>query len=184
MSESILVAYATRHGSTQEVAEAIAGTLCERGLEADIQPVRKVHRLAGYRAVVLGAPLYMFRWHKDALRFLSRHREALTQQPPEGSRVAIFALGPFTTGDEEEWCGSREQLDKELAKFPWLAPMALEIFGGKFDPTRLRFPYNLFMRQVPASDLRDWAAIRAWANSLAAQLNSLAAQLSGSGPAQ
>jgi menaquinone-dependent protoporphyrinogen oxidase len=164
MSESILVAYATRHGSTREVAEAIAATLREGGLEVDIQPMRNVHRLAGYRAVVLGAPLYMFRWHKDALRFLSQHRKALTQQAPERRRVAIFALGPFTTGDEEEWRGSREQLDKELAKFPWLTPIALEIFGGKFDPARLRFPYSLFMRQVPASDLRDWAAIRAWAD--------------------
>jgi menaquinone-dependent protoporphyrinogen oxidase len=177
MSESILVAYATRYGSTREVAEAIAATLRECGLEVDIQPMRNVRRLAGYRAVVLGAPLYMFRWHKDALRFLSQHRGALTQQPPERSWVAIFALGPLTTGDEEEWRGSREQLDKELAKFPWLTPIALEIFGGKFDPARLRFPYSLFMRQVPASDLRDWAAIRAWANSLAAQL-------SGSEPTQ
>ena len=120
---------------------------------------------AGYSVVVLGAPLYMFRWHKDARHFLSRHREALTQRP-----VAIFALGPFTTGDEKEWQGSREQLNKELAGFPWLTPVALEIFGGKFDPAKLSFPYNLFMRQVPASDLRDWTSIRAWASSLTAKL--------------
>jgi len=72
MPTSVLVAYATRYGSTQEVAEVVAGTLRERGLEVDIQPMRKVQTLAGFRAVVLGAPLYMFRWHKDALRFLSR----------------------------------------------------------------------------------------------------------------
>ncbi|MBU4602527.1 flavodoxin [bacterium] len=126
----------------------------------------RIHKtLAGYSVVVLGAPLYMFRWHKDARHFLSRHREALTQRP-----VAIFALGPFTTGDEKEWQGSREQLNKELAGFPWLTPVALEIFGGKFDPAKLRFPYNLFMRQVPASDLRDWTSIRAWASSLTAKL--------------
>ncbi|MBN1811137.1 MAG: flavodoxin [Anaerolineae bacterium] len=171
MSASILVAYATRHGSTREVAEAVAATLRERGLEVDIQPMRNVRRLAGYRAIVLGAPLYMFRWHKDAIQFLSQHRGALTQQSPERSRVAIFALGPFTTGDEEEWRGSREQLDKELTRFPWLALMALEIFGGKFDPARLRFPHKLFMRQVPASDLRDWAAIQAWASNLAAHFS-------------
>jgi menaquinone-dependent protoporphyrinogen oxidase len=165
MSVSVLVGYATRYGSTQEVAEAVAATLHECGLEVDIQSMRKVRTLAGYSAVVLGAPLYMFRWHKDARRFLSRHREALTQRP-----VAIFALGPITTGDEKEWQGSREQLDKELAGFPWFTPVALEIFGGKFDPAKLRFPYNLFTRQVPASDLRDWTAIRAWASSLTAKL--------------
>ncbi len=67
MSASILVAYATRYGSTEEVAEAVAATLRERGLAVDIQPLQQVPTLEGYRAVVLGAPLYMFHWHKDAL---------------------------------------------------------------------------------------------------------------------
>jgi menaquinone-dependent protoporphyrinogen oxidase len=81
MSTSVLVAYATRYGSTQEVAEAVAATLRERGLAVDIGPMREVRTLDQYHAVVLGAPLYMFHWHKDALHFLARHREALTQRP-------------------------------------------------------------------------------------------------------
>jgi menaquinone-dependent protoporphyrinogen oxidase len=166
MSASVLVAYATRYGSTQEVAEAVASTLRERGLEVDIQPMRKVRTLEGYRAVVLGAPLYMFHWHKDALQFLARHRAALTARP-----VTIFALGPFHA-DEKEFQGAREQLDKELAKFPWLTPGAIEIFGGKFDPEKLTFPHNLVpaLKNMPASDIRDWTAIRAWASTLAASL--------------
>ena len=163
MSDSVLVTYATRHGSTREVAEAVTTALRDIGLSVDTQPVRQVRALAGYNAVVLGAPLYMFRWHKDALRFLSRHREALAERP-----VAIFALGP-TIGDEESWQGSHQQLDKALGEFPWLTPVALELFGGKIDPATLRFPYKMFMRQVPASDLRDWTAIRAWANDLPAK---------------
>lgn len=162
MSTLVLVGYATRYGSTQEVAEAVAATLRERGLEVDIQPMRKVRTLAGYRAVVLGAPLFMFHWHKDALRFLSRHREALTERP-----VAIFVLGPtHDDEDEKEWQDSRTQIDKELAKFPWLTPVALEMFGGKYDPAKLRFPINLFAGKEPASDIRDWTAIRAWADSI------------------
>jgi menaquinone-dependent protoporphyrinogen oxidase len=165
---TILVGYATSYGSTQEVAEAVAVTLRERGLEVDIQPVRKVRTLTGYSAVVLGAPLLMFRWHKDALRFLSRHRKALMELP-----VAVFALGPVHDPyDEQEWQDSRAQLDKELAKFPWLTPVALEMFGGKYDPDKLRFPINLFAGQEPASDLRDWTAVRAWASDLAAKLES------------
>ena len=165
MSASVLVAYATRYGSTQEVAEAVAATLRERGLAVDIGPMRNVRTLDQYRAIVLGAPLYMFHWHKDALHFLERHREALTARP-----VAIFALGPFHA-EEKEFQGSREQLDKELAKFPWLRPGAIEIFGGKFDPQKLTFPYNLMpaLKNMPASDVRDWTAIRAWASNLAAQ---------------
>ena len=166
MSTSVLVGYATRYGSTQEVAEAVAATLREGGLAVDLQPLREVRTLAGYGAVVVGASLYMYRWHKDARRFLSRHREALTERP-----VAVFALGPtHDPHDEEEWGDSRAQLDKALTKFPWLKPVALELFGGKYDPARLRFPLNLLAGKEPATDIRDWTAIRAWAGDLAAQL--------------
>jgi menaquinone-dependent protoporphyrinogen oxidase len=163
LSPSVLVAYATRHGSTQEVAEAVAAELRERGLAVNIQPMRKVRTLEGYGAAVLGTAIYMFRLHKDARRFLSRHRQDLTKRP-----VAIFALGPFND-EEKEWQGVRAQLDKELAQFPWFTPVAREIFGGKFDPAELRFPYNLvpYLKRLPASDIRDWEAIRAWASNLA-----------------
>jgi menaquinone-dependent protoporphyrinogen oxidase len=166
MSTSVLVGYATRYGSTQGVAEAIAATLRECGLEVDLRPAREVRTLAGYSAVVLGAALYMFRWHKDARRFLSRHRKALTERP-----VAVFALGPVhDPHDEEEWQASRAQLDKALTKYPWLRPVAQELFGGKFDPESLGFPLSLFAGSEPASDIRDWDAIRAWASNLAAKL--------------
>jgi menaquinone-dependent protoporphyrinogen oxidase len=125
--------------------------------------MREVRALQGYSAVVLGTALYMFRLHKDARRFLTRHREALSNRP-----VAVFAMGPFND-DEKEWQGVRAQLDKELAMFPRLTPVAQEIFGGKFDPAKLRFPYNLVpaLKRLPASDIRDWTAIRAWASSVA-----------------
>jgi menaquinone-dependent protoporphyrinogen oxidase len=166
MSSLVLVGYATRYGSTQEVAEAVAVTLRECGLAVDLQPMREVRTLAEYSAVVLGAPLFMFRWHKDALGFLSRHHKALMERP-----VAVFALGPtHDPYDEKEWQDSRAQLDKELAKFPWLTPVALEMFGGKYNPAYLRFPINLLAGKEPASDLRDWQAIRAWAAGLPAAL--------------
>ena len=165
MSASTLVGYATRSGSTQEVAETIVATLREGGLTVVCQPLKEVQTLDGYGAVVLGAPLYMFRWHKDAKRFLSRHRQGLQVQP-----VAIFALGPLHD-EPQKWQDSRGHLDKELLKFPWLAPVAVGIFGGKFDPTKLSFPYNLIpaLKRMAASDIRDWTAIRAWVHGLAEQ---------------
>jgi len=165
MVTSILVGFATRTGSTKEVAETIAATLREDGLSAICQPMHQVRTLEGYGAVVLGAPLYMFRWHKDAKHFLSRHRQGLRERP-----VAVFALGPFHD-DAKEFQDARAHLDKELLKFPWFAPVAIEIFGGKFDPTKLSFPMNLIpaLKQMPASDIRDWAAIRGWASDLAAR---------------
>jgi len=124
MPASVLVAYATRYGSTQEVAEAVAATLRESGLKVDSQPMREVRTLERYRAVIVGTAIYMFRLHKDARRFLSRHREALSTRP-----VAIFAMGPLHNDEKEQ--AVREQFDKELAQFPWFTPIARGIFGGK-----------------------------------------------------
>jgi len=166
MLTPVLVGYATGYGSTKEVAEAVAATLSKCGQEVDIQPMREVRTLAGYRAIVLGAPLFMFRWHKDALRFLSRHSDALRERP-----VAVFALGPVhDPHDEDEWQASWGQLEKELEKFPWLTPVAIEMFGGKYDPAKLRFPLKMFAGNEPASDIRDWTAIDTWATNLAAKL--------------
>ena len=169
MPASVLVAYATRYGSTQEVAAAVAVALRERGLDAEVLVASKVRSLEAYHAVVLGAPLYMFHWHADAHHFLARHRKALT--PPGGLRLAIFALGPWHA-EPKEIQSARDQLDKELAKYPWLAPVAVEVLGGKFDPARLDFPYSLIglLKQMPAGDSRDWTAIAGWAGGLAASL--------------
>ena len=62
------------------------------------------------------------------------------------------------------------QLDEELAKFPWLTPFAFKMYGGKYDPAKLRFPTNLLSGEEPASDIWDWTAIRSWASNLAAKL--------------
>lgn len=171
MADSILVAYSTVYGSTQEVAERIAATLRDCGEVVDLQPVRQVRSLDAYRAVVLGAPLYMFHWHKDALGFLARHRKALAHKP-----IAIFALGPLNNV-EKEFVDARAMLDKELAKFHWLSPAVIEIFGGKLEPAKFRFPHNFIpvMRSMPASDIRDWAKIQSWASSLVPRLAANAA---------
>lgn len=166
MSDSLLVTYATRYGSTQEVAEKIASTLEKAGLVVDVQRMRDVRTLAGYRAVVLGAPLYMFHWHKDALNFLARHKQALMKLP-----VAIFVLGPtHDPYDEAEWKDSRAQFEQERNKFTWLEPVAIEMFGGKYNPDSLSFPLKLMAGNAPATDIRDWEAILAWASRLADKL--------------
>lgn len=167
MSASILVAYATRYGSTEEVAAAIAATLRERGLAVDLQPMHAVQTLAGYAAVVLGAPLYIGHWHKDAHHFLALHSAALAALP-----VAVFALGPLHP-NEEEMQGSQDELDQELAKYAWFNPTAVAMFVGKYDPAKLHFLDSLLTRlpasplyHLPPNDLRDWEAIHDWAANL------------------
>ncbi len=162
MGCSVLVTYATRYGSTEEVARAIADALMEEGYEVDLRPLKTAKDLSPYAAVVMGAPLQMFRWHKDAHAFLKRHRKALATLP-----TAVFALGPpeDTESDGEE---VRAQLEKELAKAPWFNPVTRRVFGGRFDPSLLGGAWRLLpgREKLPAGDLRDWDDIAAWACSL------------------
>jgi menaquinone-dependent protoporphyrinogen oxidase len=152
----ILVAYATKHGSTTEVAEAIATALRERRDRVYVAAAADVRALDGYRAVVLGGALYMGHWHEDAARFLKRHRRALQELP-----LAVFAMGPKTMA-EAEVAASRKQLDHALAAVPELAPVAVAVFGGVVDPSKLRFPF----KRMPASDARDCEAIGAWSHDV------------------
>ena len=150
---SILVAYGTKKGSTQEVAEAIAATLTEQGHRVDVRAADEVRALDAYSGVVLGGALYTGRWHGGARDFLKRHFEALQDMP-----LAVYAMGPKTL-EEADVAGSRAQLDAALAKMPTVTPAFVAIFGGVVDPTKLRFPFN----RLPAGDARDWDAIRQFA---------------------
>jgi menaquinone-dependent protoporphyrinogen oxidase len=160
MDTPVLVAYATKARSTREVADVVARTLREHGLEADLRPATEVGTLAPYGAVVLGTALYTGRVHRDARRFLRSHREQLAERP-----LAVFAMGPKTF-DDAEVAASRAQLDRALASYPELRPGPVAIFGGVVEPAKLRFPFN----RIPASDARDWDAIRAWADEVVGAL--------------
>ncbi len=106
-----LVAFATRNGSTQAVAEVVAATMRAAGETVELRPAREVRRPLGEcHLVVLGAPIYSGRWHGDAHRFLKRHRRELGRVP-----VAVFAMGP-RSATEEGWRRSREQLDRAFGK--------------------------------------------------------------------
>jgi menaquinone-dependent protoporphyrinogen oxidase len=158
---SVLVAYATKYGSTREVAEAVAAELVAKGVDAVARPAGDVRELDGYSAVVLGTALYFFRWRGEAHRFLRRNRRALAGMP-----VAVFGLGPIED-TPEQFEGARQHLAKGLAKHGWLSPVSSAVFGGKLDPAHLRFPdNNPAFRAMAPLDLRDFDAIRSWADGL------------------
>jgi menaquinone-dependent protoporphyrinogen oxidase len=157
MSQPIMVVYATKRESTHEVAETIAARLRELGHEVDVWRAGDIGMLRPYGAVVLGGGLYGGRWHRDARRFLATHRDELSKRP-----VAVFAMGPVKL-EPAEIRASRQQLDRALAKEPWLEPVSVAVFGGVIDPAKMRFPLN----HLEAADARDWDAIRSWADELA-----------------
>ena len=150
----ILVAFATKAGSTEQVAAAIADVLRKSGNTVELRRARDVGEpVSRWGCIVLGAPIYSGRWHRDAHRFLRRHRGELGRVP-----VAVFAMGPRSP-EQEAWQRSRSQLDRALGKRSWLTPAATVVFGGADPPNR---------RQAPRRDLRDWAAIEKWAREISA----------------
>ncbi len=150
-----LVAYASKHGSTEEVARAIGSFLRDAGHDVDIRDASVVTDVEHYDCVVLGGALYMGRWHADARGFLRRHRVALEERA-----LAVFALGPLTLADGHV-AGSRKQLGKALTHLG-VHPQFVTVFGGVVDPEELRFPFNHMLK----SDARDWAQIEAWAGEV------------------
>jgi menaquinone-dependent protoporphyrinogen oxidase len=162
MSERVLIAYGSKHGSTAETADAIAGMLRERGLEADISEAARVMKLDGFTAVVVAGSVYMGRWHPDARKFVKRFGEELSSMP-----VAIFAMGPKTS-EPDDLASTREQLDLALKRLPDVGATPIAIFGGVIDPAKLHFPFS----RMPASDARDWEAIESFADSVAERVRS------------
>ena len=158
MTASILVTYATKHGSTRQVADTIAATLAADGLAVAVEPAADVGDVGMYAGVVLGCALYMGRPHADARRFLRRHHKALSGMP-----VAVFAMGPMTMR-EDDVEGSKKQLDQALAKVSDITPISTAIFGGVVDPENLHFPFN----HMQVSDARDWSSIEGWAREVGA----------------
>ena len=85
--KKILVAYVSMAGSTAEVARAVGEELARDGSQVDVLPLDQVQSLEGYNGVVVGAPLILG-WHRDALRFLRKHRKDFERIP-----LAVFAMG-------------------------------------------------------------------------------------------
>jgi menaquinone-dependent protoporphyrinogen oxidase len=170
MQPKVLIAYVTRSGSTEDVAEVMGSTMEEAGVSVDVKPMAVVDSIAEWTPVILGAALYVGHFPKEFHSFLNRFKRELENAPPW-----IFVLGP-TDKDPSHFAQAEEQARKELAKHPWLHVADVRVMGGKFDPQHLKlaFPFNLVMkfpgnpmRRMPASDTRDWEWIRKWARAIA-----------------
>ena len=161
MAERILVAYATRYGSTAEVAEAIGDELRKAGVEVDVLPVGEVQDLSPYRAAVIGSPIYMGKWLPDAQVFVERHQQHLRAIP-----VAYFAVG-ITVAD-----GGPEDLRKAEASMDQVrmlvTPVDIGIFPGKLESGLLSLPDHTIFKliQTEEGDFRDLDGVRAWTQAL------------------
>lgn len=178
----VLVAHASRHGSTAQIAERIAQRLRETGLDAIAMDVDETEDAAAYDAYVIGGAAYMYHWLKPAMRFVRRNQGLLAHRP-----VWLFASGPI--GDETVDDEGNDLLEVSRPKefdelHDLLEPREEKVFFGKWDPDAP--PVGLAERMMsfvpagrdalPSGDFRDWPQIEAWADQIAVALQEPAVQ--------
>lgn len=165
MGDKILVAYATRVGSTAEVAKAIGEELAAEGAAVDVLPVKSVKDLSPYRAVVVGSAIRAGKWQPEAVKFVQSHRAELSSRS-----VAYFQVCLTMAEDNEETRSTTAGYLEPVRAI--VQPVDEGSFGGVMDPTKLSLFFRGLMRvmKAPSGDFRDWAAIRAWAASLRPRL--------------
>ena len=156
----VLVTYASKHGSTQELAERIASSLNQHGVRAEVRPMNHVDGLEGYDGVVIGSAIYIGRWMKQATQFVERVRPALA-----GCRVWLFSSGPL---------GDKPGVDPpQIAELKTsLKVVEHRLFAGALRRERLSLVERALVKGVkaPYGDFRDWSEIDSWSASIARHL--------------
>lgn len=161
MAARVLVAHASKLGSTAEIGESIAVTLRTAGLDAEAIAVREVADLAGYDAVILGSALYAAHWRRDANRFVNRHRAALQERP-----LWLFSSGPL---DRRLAAADLPMGPHAAAITAGLAPRGHRTFGGRLAADAPGVDPQVLATH-PIGDFRDWDVITDWAASIAVEL--------------
>ena len=145
---TVLVTYASRHGATTEIAEALGRDLRSRGIDADVRSADEVDGVSSYDAVVLGSAIYMGKWLPDALR---------VAEQCDGRPTWLFSSGPID--------GKPDGSPPEVP----VASRDHRVFGGKLDRGALSFGERTITRFVkaPDGDYRDFAAVADYADAIA-----------------
>jgi len=179
----VLIAHASKRGSTAEIADAVARTIREAGHIVDCRPADGVKNLGPYDAVILGSAVYMKRWRGDAKQFLRKHAKELSEVP-----FWVFSSGPVgdpAKASDPSWYEPPRVIERAEA----LGLRGHTVFGGCV-PNEPKGPMERAMAEnIPAEfrDRRNWDEIREWATEVAgeiAQLGSNATTIpSGSGGA-
>jgi menaquinone-dependent protoporphyrinogen oxidase len=174
-----LVAYASKYGATEGIAQRIGERLREHQLDVDVVKCEDIQDAAGYDAYVVGSAVYEFNWRKDARKFVKRNVDTLASKP-----TWLFASGPV--GTEKVDKDGKDVLEgaapRQFAKYESLLhPRGMQVFRGAYDHETIRGGDRMIawmpaIRDIlPQGDFREWDAIDAWADSIAAVLSPTAA---------
>lgn len=170
MNAKILVAYASKYGSTKEIAEKIGQVLTDAGFAVDVLPAEKVAVVDSYQAVVLGSAVYIGNWRKAAANFLKVNEKALAERP-----LWLFSSGPTGKGDPLELVKGWRFPQALQPVADRVKPVEIVLFQGAVDTNNLGFFGRLAIKNVkaPVGDFRDWNAITVWAGTVASRLKEM-----------
>ena len=159
----VLVAVASRHNATRDIAEMIADELRASGLEVDLRAADAVLDIDGYGAVVLGSAVYMGSWLPAARQFAEAHGPALKTVP-----VWLFSSGPLGTEDPKPHGAPVDIPDLVEA----VRAREHKVFAGKLDERSLGLAERLMAKAVhaPEGDFRDLGEVLEWTRSIASSL--------------
>jgi menaquinone-dependent protoporphyrinogen oxidase len=165
----VLIAYASKHGSTRDIAGRLADRLEHAGLKTETINVAGEGTPPSFDAAVVGSAVYMGRWMKEAAAFVRAHGAALSERP-----LWLFSSGPV---------GSKPLPDAlEAAEFRTsFEARDHRTFAGALDKRRLSMAERLMVKAVkaPHGDFRDWEEIDAWADDIAIALGAAPATTGG-----
>ncbi len=165
----VLVTFATRGGSTREIAEQVAAVLREQSIEVDLRPAASVGDATCYSAVVLGSALYFQRLMPEAVQFLKQHAGALA-----GCPLVLFSVGAeMRKGSQTARSAAETWVRLSLASVAGIRPIAVAHFAGAVELHRLGFWWRLLVVITfgARGDWRNPALVRAWAATVAGMLN-------------
>ena len=167
MKNRVLVAYASKYGSTAEIAQKIGQVLQQAGLTVDVLPVDEKPDPTDYDAIVLGSAVYMGRWLKRATNYLKDNEGKLVQRP-----VWIFSSGPTGEGDTTQLLSGWRYPDYLQPHLDQIQPRDITIFHGELDPEKVNFFERTIIKNVgaPVGDYRVWESVTGWATAIATSL--------------
>ena len=168
-----MIAYASKFGSTAEVATTMEDVLCEKGNTVETKWVKNVKDLNNYDAVIIGYPIHKGNWMSEAKEFVKANQKILQQLPVAYffTCLVLHKLNP--KGDLE----AKEYSDKLQVLVPQVKPVSIGDFAGVLDYSNMGFfprlilKAILFKKGVKEGDYRDWDAIHAWAKDTQLKIN-------------
>jgi menaquinone-dependent protoporphyrinogen oxidase len=162
---TVLVASASRHGSTEEIAQAIGEVIESQGVAVEVKRMEDVDTVMPYEAFVLGSAIYMGNWLRSARDFVDEHADVIASRP-----TWLFSSGPI--GSPPHPAASETFDVTDIAD----ATQARDhhLFGGKLDKDSLHLREKAITSalRVPGGDYREWDAVAAWATAIARVLGS------------